>query len=616
MCGIVGYTGKINAIRQVIGGLYSLEYRGSDSVGIAYFSEKGQQTPSLSVKKTVGKIKAIDTLFSREPELLAYTAIGHTRWATHGAPTVENAHPHGTARVQIVHNGIIENSAPLKKELLALGYTFLSETDTEVAALLLDSLYQKEKNPLKALKKAMSLFEGSYAMGVVFADRPGEIYAIRKESPLILGRANDGSFMASDITAFLPQTNAYQRLEVGEIALLSGENVTFFDANLTPFTKEILTADWCVFSSDKGEYEHFMQKEIHEEPQAVKNTLAPRVKNNIPDFSEETVDFDRLLSARHLYLVGCGTSMHAALYGAYVFGKLARISTHVEIASEFRYADPVLGKDDAVIFVSQSGETADTLGALRLAKSKGAYTLAMVNAVGCSMSEEADATLYTWAGPEISVASTKAYTVQTALFALLALELGKRAGILTYEEVALHTQKLTEELPENLSSIISREAEIIPFAETVKNCQHLFYIGRGIDTAIALEGALKLKEISYIHAESYSAGELKHGAMSLITEETPVVAICSSLALQGKMLSNCKEVNARGATLLSILPKDLDGQFSAMAKHTFVLGMEHECIYTPILISTVLQLLAYHTARIRGCDVDQPRNLAKSVTVE
>ena len=616
MCGIVGYSGKINAIRQVIGGLYALEYRGSDSVGIAYFSEKDQTSPVLSVKKAVGKIKNIDALFSAEPDLLAHTAIGHTRWATHGAPTVENAHPHGTARVQIVHNGIIENSAKMKKDLLVLGYTFRSETDTEVAALQIDRLYQEDPSPLKVLQKAISMFEGSYAMGVVFFDRPGEIYAIRKESPLLIGRAENGSFMASDITAFLPETNAYQRLEVGEIALLTEENVTFFDHELKPFEKEILTADWCVFSSDKGGYSHFMQKEIHEEPQSVVQTLTPRIKNDMPDFSGETADFDRLLQARHLYLVGCGTSMHAALYGAYVFGKLARRSTHVEIASEFRYADPVLGQDDAVIFISQSGETADTLGALRLAKSKGAYTVAMVNTVGCSISEEADATLYTWAGPEISVASTKAYTVQTALFALMALELGKRAGELSQGEIISHTKQLTDELPANLSSIIAREEEILPFAGALISSEHLFYIGRGIDTAVALEGALKLKEISYIHAESYSAGELKHGAMSLISDATPVVAVCSSLLLQGKMLSNCKEVTARSAPLLAILPKDIDGQFTAMAKHTFLLGIEEDSIYTPILMSTVLQLLAYHTARLRGCDVDQPRNLAKSVTVE
>ena len=616
MCGIVGYTGNINAISRVIKGLYALEYRGSDSAGIAYFAESGQASPMLSVKKAVGKIRSVEALFQKEPNLLAYTAIGHTRWATHGAPTVENAHPHGTTQVQIVHNGIIENNAPIKAQLLGEGYTFKSETDTEVAALLLDKLYKEEKDPLRTLRKAISLFEGSYALGVVFSDRAGEIYAIRKESPLVIGRGEEGNYMASDITAFLSETNRYQRLEVGEIALITADTVAFFDLDLAPIQKETLTAEWGVFAADKGGFEHFMRKEIHEEPECVVKTVSSRVKDGLPDFSGEKVDFARLVSAKHLYLVGCGTAMHAALYGAYVFQKVARLFSHVEIASEFRYADPVLGKEDAVIVVSQSGETADTLGALRLAKEKGAYTVAMVNTVGSSIAEEADDVIYTWAGPEISVASTKAYTVQTALFALLSLELAKYTASICEEEMRQAVEKLQTELPQDLQYLIEREEELLPIAKLLSQSQSTFYIGRGVDALIAMEGALKLKEISYIHAESYAAGELKHGAMSLITAETPVVAVCSTLALKGKMLSNCKEVAARSAPVVAILPSDPDGEFASVIDHLFLLHKEKDSIFTPILASTVLQLLAYHTARLLGCDVDQPRNLAKSVTVE
>lgn len=611
MCGIIGYTGSSCALERIVSGLRALEYRGYDSAGLAYFAENG----ALRTVKAAGRIDALESKLTKEGMPRACTAIGHTRWATHGAPTDDNSHPHGTATVQIVHNGIIENYAELKKELLDLGYTFCSDTDTEVAALTLDRLYREMKNdPLAALIKLKTLLRGSYAIGAVFADRPEEIYAIRRDNPLIVGKGSGEYFIASDITALLPYTRDYYRLASHELAHLSSDGIEFFDDEGSPVDKHLHHADWSLGQAERGGYEHFMRKEIEEEPTVLLQALSSRVKNGLPDFCDEKLDEERLLRARRILIVACGTAYHAGLYAKFIFEKYARMQVSVEIASEFRYADPILDAQDAVILISQSGETADTIAAMRLARKVGAYTVGIVNAVGSTVAREADTTLYTWAGPEIAVASTKAYTVQTALLTLLGLRMAYVRGNLDKNHTKTLAEELLTTLPRAVTSIISQEEQIISIARCLATTDHLFFIGRNIDYYAVTEASLKLKEISYIHSEAYAAGELKHGTISLIDFGTPVIALSTTDALREKLLANCREVTARGAQLFAVCTADTT-EFDRDALSVFKLPSIHPDL-APIAAATVFQLLAYHVSVLRGCDVDRPRNLAKSVTVE
>ena len=608
MCGIIGYAGKREAREIVLEGLRALEYRGYDSAGIAAFREDG----SLITVKSMGKIAALEEKLRRSEAFSSSLAIGHTRWATHGAPTDYNSHPHGTRRVMLVHNGIIENYTELKSALLEKGYTFCSETDTEVAAVLLDSLYTGD--PVGAIRAMIAHLRGSYAFGIVFADRPTELYAVRQGSPLIIGIGEDENFIASDITAILRYTRRYVSLDEGMIALATSSDVTLYNRKNESVSYQVDTASWDVHAAERGGYPHFMKKEIFEEPDSVRKTLSPRYKDGMPDFGGEGLDSARIAKAKRILFVACGTAMHASFLGKLFFEKYARISASVEIASEFRYASPLLSEEDIVIAVSQSGETADTLAALRLAKSMGAYSIGIVNTVGSSVAREVDTVLYTWAGPEIAVASTKAYTVQGALLYFLSLSLARMRNTLADAEIFRLAKLGYEDLPDAISLVLAREEEIRKEAEKIKEAKDLFFIGRCADYFGALEASLKLKEISYIHSEAYAAGELKHGTISLIEEGTPVVALSTVKAVEEKLCSNIKEVKARGAEVFSVVSHDAT-VFDGVSDSVFRLpGMEEDI--APIAVATVLQLYAYHASVARGCPVDQPRNLAKSVTVE
>ena len=608
MCGIIGYTGKREAKEVLLSGLSALEYRGYDSAGITVFDENNR----FYTVKSAGKIRALKEKLDNSTPPGASTGIGHTRWATHGAPTDYNSHPHGAGRVMLVHNGIIENYAELKSELLSLGYTFRSETDTEVAAVLLDSLYKGD--PISAIKAVCERLSGSYAFGILFLDKPNTVYAVREGSPLIIGVGEGESFIASDITAILGYTKRYITLDEGKIAEICGESIRIFGKSCKEASYRVDTAEWDVHAAERGGFDHFMKKEIFEEPKVIRGCVSPRIKNALPDFAAEGLNENMLLGAERIVLVACGTAMHAAFMAKMYFEKYARIRTEVEIASEFRYRDPIITEKEVVIVVSQSGETADTIAALRLAKEKGAYTVGVVNTVGSTIAREVDTVLYIHAGPEIAVASTKAYTVQSTLFLLFSLYLARVRGTLAPEEIQRLCAVVSTELPLAIEAVLHREEEIKERAEAIKEKEHLFFIGRGADYYAALEASLKLKEISYIHSEAYAAGELKHGTISLIEEGTPVVALATSEALEKKLCSNAKEVTARAGDVFAIA---LYGSraFDGVTDKVFHLPKADEAI-APIIAVTVLQLYAYFAAVARGCSVDQPRNLAKSVTVE
>lgn len=605
MCGIIGYIGKDNSVSHLIEGLRALEYRGYDSAGVAYFDADG----ALCRVKAAGRLTNVEEKLKSHPETSgSHCGVGHTRWATHGAPSDTNSHPHGTAALQLVHNGIIENYAGIREELTALGYSFESDTDTEVAAKLLD-YYLRTNDKLSAVEKLTAKLRGSYAFGIIFAGEPDRIYAMRKDSPLIVGIGDGENFIASDITAILKYTRDYYQLDEGELAIVEKDRITILKDG-AKIEKEKKTALWDVEAAERGGYRHFMHKEIHEEPEAMRKTLSPRINAGLPDFSGEKLDTAALAGASRLYIVACGTAMHAGLIAQGLFNKLARMPVEVDIASEFRYNDPIIGPSDMVMIISQSGETADSLAALRLAKAKGAHTLAIVNVIGSSIAREADSVIYTLAGPEIAVASTKAYTVQTSLLALLAAECGLLRGVLSEEETKAFTAELLERGQSTVEDIISREDEIKQIAEKIKDSEHLFFIGRGADYYLSAEGSLKLKEISYIHSEAYAAGELKHGTISLIVPGTPVIAICTVPELIEKMASNIREVRARGAKVIAIATREI-----AEADETVLLPeIDPRLAFLPG--ASVVQLLAYYTSVARGCDVDKPRNLAKSVTVE
>ncbi len=602
MCGIIGYTGREDSVKRLIEGLRSLEYRGYDSAGIAFFDENN----AIRCVKASGRLSNVDKKLN---ELLippaSHCGIGHTRWATHGAPSDENSHPHGTEALRLVHNGIIENYAELRTEL---DCELEGDTDTEVAARLLDRLLN-ENDKLTAIKKLTERLRGSYAFGIVFADEPGRIYALRKDSPLIIGLAKDGNFIASDVTAILKYTRDYYQLEDGELAVVSSDSVEIIKDGL-PINKERKTALWSLEAAERGGYKHFMLKEINEEPDAIINTLRTRIKDGLPSFAAECLDTVRLSASSKLRIVACGTAMHAGLIAKQLFSRFAALPTEVEIASEFRYSDPLIDKDETVMVISQSGETADSLAALRLANERGANTVAIVNVIGSTIAREAKSTVYTLAGPEIAVASTKAYSVQTALLALIAIDCGLIRKTLSEVQAKTLTAELFENAPKAVKTVIALSDEIKEIARSIAKSEHIFFIGRGIDSALCSEGSLKLKEISYIHSEAYPAGELKHGTISLITDGTPVIALCTVPALYEKMISNIREVKARGAYVTAIAHKNVPE-----ADNTLILPAADKS-FSFLSTAAALQLIAYHTAELLGCDVDKPRNLAKSVTVE
>ena len=606
MCGIVGYVGKRSAQDVLLDGLEKLEYRGYDSAGVALAQEGG-----IRVVKSKGRLDALRQTLAVQALAESSCGIGHTRWATHGEPSDVNSHPHSTPRVSIVHNGIIENYGALKERLAARGYTFESETDTEVLVKLIDSCYHGE--PLQALHEALGMVRGSYALAVLFKDFPDTIFAVKKESPLIVGWGEGENFVASDIPALLKYTRDYSVLEEGDLAVVTAQGIRFYNAFGEPVERQRLTADWDQEAAEKGGYPHFMLKEINEQPAAITATVSPRVEDGMPDLRIPELTDERLRSIGTVHLVACGTAMHAGMVGKVAIETLARVPAEVDIASEFRYRDPILNKDDLVIIISQSGETSDTLAALKLAKSRGVPVLAIVNVVGSSIARAADYILYTYAGPEIAVASTKAYVVQMCVLYLFALRLAYARGKLEEAE----TKRLTAELLRAGEVIKPRldDCEQIKYlASRFVNTQSCFFIGRGFDYALSLEGSLKLKEISYVHSDAYAAGELKHGTISLITDGVPVIALATQKQVYEKTISNAKETKSRGARVILFTTKDAVVP-EGVADYIVRLD-EYEDLLMPLQLIVPLQLFAYYMAVLRGCDVDKPRNLAKSVTVE
>ena len=606
MCGIVGYVGKRNAQDVLLDGLEKLEYRGYDSAGVALALEGG-----IRVVKSKGRLAELRKRLAVEALARSGCGIGHTRWATHGEPSDVNSHPHSTPRVSIVHNGIIENYGVLKERLMAKGYTFESETDTEVLVKLIDSCYEGE--PLKALRAALAMVRGSYALAVLFRDFPDTLFAVKRESPLIVGWGEEENFIASDIPALLKYTRRYSVLEEGDMAVVNADGIRFYNEFAEPVDREVLTANWDQEAAEKGGYPHFMLKEINEQPAAITATVSPRVENGLPDLRVPELTDERLRRIGTVHLVGCGTAMHAGMVGKAAIEALARVPAQVEIASEFRYRNPILRPEDLVIIISQSGETSDTLAALKLAKSRGVPVLAIVNVVGSSIARAADYVMYTYAGPEIAVASTKAYMVQMCVLYLFALRLAYARGMQTDAEI----RRLTAELLRAGEAIKPRLADceqIKYLASRFVNTQSCFFIGRGFDYSLSLEGSLKLKEISYVHSDAYAAGELKHGTISLVTDGVPVIALATQKQVYEKTISNAKETKSRGAKVLLFTTRDAvvpDG----VADYVVRLD-DYDDLLMPLQLIVPLQLFAYYMAVLRGCDVDKPRNLAKSVTVE
>ncbi len=610
MCGIIGYSGSENAVPILLSGLHALEYRGYDSAGIAVFEDGG-----ITTVKSKGRISEVEKLISEKYDgLSSECGIGHTRWATHGEPSDKNSHPHSTENVTLVHNGIIENYTEIKDFLCGKGYVFVSDTDTETALKLLDYNYRLLGDKFAAIKATIGKIRGAYAFVIIFRDEPGTVYAIRNASPLIAAKNNTGTFIASDITAVLKYTRSYYRIDENEIAVLKKDDISFFTLDGKPVKKELLSVTWDVDAAEKGGYDHFMLKEIHEEPDSVVKTVHSRLKDGLPFFDIDSLTDERVKSIGRIHIVACGTAMHAGLAGKFAIEKLARIPVTVDIASEFRYNNPILSKNDIFIAISQSGETADTLAALRMAKAEGLYTLSVVNVVGSSVARESDGVIYTWAGPEIAVASTKAYVVQICILYMLAVKLALSEGKLTEEKAREYMDVLQNDAPKAIEKVLEKEDEIRALSEKLKDADDMFFIGRGVDSCLAQEASLKLKEVSYIHSEAYAAGELKHGTISLIVEGVPVIAIATEPKLYEKTISNIKECKARGASSLLICDEDFPVSSDVA---TDILRIPHiDELFMPIPTCCAFQLIAYYTAVLRGCDVDKPRNLAKSVTVE
>lgn len=611
MCGIVGYIGKKQAAPILLDGLSKLEYRGYDSAGMAVYD--GEQ---INIKKSTGRLKVLSELTHGGETMQGTLGIGHTRWATHGEPSDVNAHPHFNKEqsIAVVHNGIIENYLKLKLKLQDKGYEFCSETDTEVVAHLLDYYYNKSgKDPLVAVTKVIHRVEGSYALGIIFADYPDVVYSVRKDSPLIVGRSEEGNLIASDVPAVLRYTRDVYFIDNEEIARLSEDDIEFFNVDGEPIQKESKHIDWDINAAEKNGYEHFMLKEIYEQPKAVRDTISPRIKDGEIVIEELGMTDEEIRAIKKIHIVACGSAYHTGVTNKYIFEGLARIPVEVDLASEFRYRNPILEEGALVIIISQSGETADSLAALRLAKERGCTTLGIVNVVGSSIAREADKVMYTWAGPEISVATTKAYSCQLVAQYLLALKFAEVRGKVTKEELADYLHEI-EMLPNQIEALLGNKERIQRFANRFVAAKDVFFIGRGIDYAISLEGSLKLKEISYIHSEAYAAGELKHGTISLIEDGTLVIAVVTQEDLYKKSVSNIVEVKTRGAYVLSVT-NDNNIDMEKTADSVIYIPQTNPYFANSLAIIP-LQLFGYYVSVGKGLDVDKPRNLAKSVTVE
>lgn len=608
MCGIVGHIGKEQAQDILISGLSKLEYRGYDSAGIAVMDDHGE----ILVKKKKGRLKNLETLLEKAP-LVGCVGIGHTRWATHGAPSDINSHPHlsSDSRIAVVHNGIIENYIELKEMLIGAGHRFVSDTDTEVVAHLLNELYNGDM--VATLQEAVKQIKGSYALGILCDEEPDKIIAIRKDSPLIVGLGETGNYIASDIPAILNYTRDVYLLDNDEIAILTADSVTVLDQHGEVCGKQVFKVDWDPGDAEKGGYDHFMLKEIHEQPKAMTDTLTGRLFEDRIVLDDVRLDEAMMKKIDRIQIVACGTAYHAGLVGKYLIEKYARISVETEAASEYRYKDPLVDERTLLIVISQSGETADTLAAVRLAKEKGARILAITNVVGSSIAREADDVLYTNAGPEIAVASTKAYVTQVGCITMLALHFGKLNGTITAEKFAAVAEGL-KQTSELIESALADADRLKDFAYDHFKVHDMYFIGRGLDYYTCLEGSLKAKEISYIHSDAYTAGELKHGPIALIDEGTVVVAVCTQENVFEKMLSNIKEVKARGAQVMAIAQEGHDELIPEVDQVFMIPKVEDDI--TPISGIVYLQILAYYLSVARGCDVDKPKNLAKSVTVE
>ena len=613
MCGIIGFVGREPAAPILLDGLARMEYRGYDSAGVAVRSE----TKGLQVKKTKGRLKVLSDLIHGGADLEGNLGIGHTRWATHGEPNDINAHPHVSenGRIAIVHNGIIENYLEIKEHLQKLGVTFQSETDSEVVAQLLEYHYNECHNMLEAVGRVLRRIEGSYAFGIICADYPNALIAARKDSPLILGYGENGNFIASDVTAIIKYTRDVAYMDDGEIAVLTADSIDVFDDELVPVEKHRSTVDWDVSAAEKGGYPHFMLKEIMEQPEAIRKTVSPRIKNGrvVLDDLHLTEEYVRDIS--RIFIIACGSSYHVGMVSKYNWEKLMRRPVEVTLASEFRYCDPLVDEKSLVVVISQSGETLDTMAAMREAKRRGGRTLAIVNVVGSSIAREADDVLYTWAGPEIAVATTKAYSTQLVLMDLVGLYLADLLGTVEQSEYDAILAEV-QALPEKMQEMLDRDtADIQYFASRYFNHDSIFFIGRNLDYAMGMEGSLKLKEISYIHSEAYASGELKHGTISLIEQGTLVVALGTYAPLFDKAMSNVVEVKARGAEVLALTTEEFKEKMEKTADATVAVPVTHP-VLQPSLGVVPLQLFAYYVALQRGCDIDKPRNLAKSVTVE
>lgn len=608
MCGIVGYIGESQAAPILLEGLSKLEYRGYDSAGMAVFDGS-----RIQIKKAVGRLKVLSELTHDGTLMNGSVGIGHTRWATHGEPSELNAHPHYNKdeTIAVVHNGIIENYLKLRSMLKEKGYEFRSETDTEVIAHLLDYYYKG--NPLEAVIKVMNRVEGSYALGIIFAEFPDKVYAVRKDSPLIVGKGKDGNLIASDVPAVLKYTREVYFIQNEEIACLTKDDIQFFNVDGDVITKESKTIEWDVNAAEKGGYEHFMLKEMYEQPKTVRDTLSPRVKGKEVVIEELGMTDEEIRQISRIHIVACGSAYHTGVTAKYVFEGMARIPVDVDLASEFRYRNPILNEDELVIIISQSGETADSLAALREAKSLGIKTLGIVNVVGSSIAREADKVMYTWAGPEIAVATTKAYSAQLVALYLLAIKFAGVRGKITEEETENYLADL-KKLPDQIELLLSNKEKIQKFANRYIAAKDIFFIGRGIDYAISLEGSLKLKEISYIHSEAYAAGELKHGTISLIEDGTLVVAVATQEELYKKTISNMVEVKTRGAFVMGVTNEG-NTDIEKAADYVIYVPQTNK-YFTNSLAIIPLQLFGYYVSVGKGCDVDKPRNLAKSVTVE
>ena len=612
MCGIIGYVGRQNAAPVLLDGLARMEYRGYDSAGVAVRSE----TRGLQVKKSKGRLQVLSDMIHGGADLEGCLGIGHTRWATHGEPNDINAHPHVSENgaIALVHNGIIENYLEIKEHLQKLGVVFTSDTDSEVVAQLLEYHYNECHSMLEAVGRCLRRIEGSYALGIICADYPNALIAARKDSPLILGFGEDGNYLASDVTAIIKHTRDVAYMDDGEIAVLTADSIDVFDDELVPVEKEHHQVDWDVSAAEKGGYPHFMFKEIMEQPEAIRKTVSPRLRDGRVVLDEFQMTAEEVRDISRIFIIACGSSYHVGMVSKYNWERLLRRPVEVCLASEFRYSDPLVDDHTLVIVISQSGETLDTMAAMREAKRRGGKTLAIVNVVGSSIAREADHVLYTWAGPEIAVATTKAYSTQLVLMDLVGLYLGDLLGTVAPEEYRAIVEAV-ERLPEQMQGWLAHVEDVQYFASRYFNHASMFFIGRNLDYAMGLEGSLKLKEISYIHSEAYASGELKHGTISLVEPGTLVVALGTYEALFDKAMSNVVEVKARGAEVLALTTEPLKERMEKTADSTIVVPATHP-ILQPSLGVVALQLFAYYVALQRGCDIDKPRNLAKSVTVE